>query len=313
MTIQEVIEQIYDTVSEEIEDVEKDDIRSRVEEFDGYGLPEDEVVQTVTREIAREHDMEPSDFQTNQSNEEHTVSEAKELGEEEWLTLTVSFDEEWDPAHEEMTQQGLLGDETGRIKFTAWSNSNVPSLEEGKSYKIRNVVTETYQGNTNIKFTSNTEIEELDEEIEVNTGGEEVEVEGAFVAMQNGSGLIKRCPEEGCTRVLQNGRCSEHGDVDGEFDLRIKGVLDDGDEVYEVIIDKETTEEITGIEFEEAREMAMDALNSEVVAKEMRNILIGRYYRVKGGKAGRYILVDEIEQITETPDVESLLVKARGM
>jgi len=38
---------------------------------------------------------------------------------------------------------------------------------------------------------------------------------GALVDVQSGSGLIKRCPEEDCTRVLQNGRCSEHGEGEG--------------------------------------------------------------------------------------------------
>ena len=155
--------------------------------------------------------------------------------------------------------------------------------------------------------------EEAGEEIEV--GDNDETVEGALVDIQSGSGLIKRCPEEGCTRVLQNGRCSEHGEVEGEFDLRIKGVLDDGDEVHEVIFDQDATEELTGITLDEAKEMAMDALDTTVVADDMRADVLGRYYRVKGPTFGRYLLVDEFEQLSApaAADASALLSDARSI
>jgi replication factor A1 len=154
-------------------------------------------------------------------------------------------------------------------------------------------------------------IEELDEDLEV--GDDDVTVEGALVDVQSGSGLIKRCPEEDCTRVLQNGRCSEHGEVEGEFDLRIKGVIDDGNEVHEVIFDRETTEAVTGITLEKAQEMAMDALDTSVVADEMREKTLGRYYHVVGPTFGRYVLADEVTQQTEPADPEATLIKARSI
>ena len=156
-----------------------------------------------------------------------------------------------------------------------------------------------------------TTIEELDEDIEV--GDDAVEVEGALVDIQSGSGLIKRCPEEDCTRVLQNGRCNEHGEVEGEFDLRIKGVLDDGEEVTEVIFDEEATEELTGITLEQAKEMAMDALDTTVVADEMRQKVLGRYYRVEGPTLGRYVLANELERLDGPVDAEAMLIKARSI
>ena len=131
--------------------------------------------------------------------------------------------------------------------------------------------------------------------------------------IQSGSGLIKRCPVEGCTRVLQNGRCSEHGEVDGEFDMRIKGVLDDGHEVTEVIFDQEATEDITGISLDEAKQMAMDALDTTVVADEIRGKLLGRYYRVTGPMFGRYVLADAVEELGGPTDSEETLIRARSI
>jgi replication factor A1 len=133
------------------------------------------------------------------------------------------------------------------------------------------------------------------------------------VDIQSGSGLIKRCPEEDCTRVLQNGRCSEHGEVEGEFDLRIKGVLDDGEDVHEVLFDKEGTEDLTGITLEEAKDMAMDALDTSVVAEEMRETVLGRYYRIAGPRFDRYVLADDVEELDEPVDPEAVLIKARSI
>jgi replication factor A1 len=207
---------------------------------------------------------------------------------------------------------GLVGDESGTMKFVAFTTSDLPELEEGKSYTLSNVVTDEYQGNFSVKLNRTTTITELDEEVEV--GDDSSEAEGALVDIQSGSGLIKRCPEEDCTRVLQNGRCSEHGNVEGEFDLRIKAVLDDGAEVHEVIFGREMTEELTGVTLEAAKERAMDALDTTVVAEDMRADVLGRYYRVSGPTFGRYLLVDEFEQLSApaAADASALLSDARS-
>jgi replication factor A1 len=113
--------------------------------------------------------------------------------------------------------------------------------------------------------------------------------------------------------VLQNGRCNEHGEVEGEFDLRIKGVLDDGTDVHEVIFDEEATEDLTGIGLEEAKQMAKDALDTTVVADEMRAKILGKYYRVTGPTFGRYVLANETELLDDPADPESVLIRARSI
>ena len=95
--------------------------------------------------------------------------------------------------------------------------------------------------------------------------------------------------------MLQNGRCSEHGEVEGEFDLQIKGVLDNGSEVHEVIFNREMIEEFADIALAEAKERAMDALDTTVVADDIAEDVLGKYYRVSGPELGRYVLVDECE------------------
>src|SRR6056297_1114085 len=257
-------------------DVDTDEVEDRLEAVvTEYKIPVDEARRTVTNSLLDEADIDRDEL--GRGGAEAVLLDEIDQ-DEQWVDVTVKVVDLWEPRSDSISQVGLVGDESGRTKFVAFSTSELEELDEGKNYKLANVVTDEYQGDYSIKLNRTTTITELDEEIEV--GDSSTTVDGALVDVQSGSGLIKRCPEEGCTRVLQNGRCSEHGQVDGEFDLRIKAVLDDGHEVHEVIFDKETTEELTGIDLEEAKQMATDALDTTVVVEEMQGDLLGHYFEV---------------------------------
>ncbi|TKX74390.1 replication factor A [Halorubrum sp. GN11_10-6_MGM] len=289
-------------------DVDPDDVEERLETLvDEYRVPLDEASRSVTNSYLEDAGMERDELGRGGS-EEVLVNDIDE--DEQWVDLRVKLVDLWEPRSDSISQVGLLGDESGTIKFVAFETSDLPELTEGQSYELSNVVTDEYEGSYSVKLNRTTGITEIDEEIEVGDNADTVE--GALVDIQSGSGLIKRCPEEDCTRVLQNGRCSEHGQVEGEFDLRIKGVLDDGETVTEVIFDREATENLTGMSLEEAKDMAMDALDTTVVAEEMGEDVLGRYYRVTGPTFGRYVLVDEMED-PGAVDVESALIEARSI
>jgi replication factor A1 len=289
--------------------VSVDEIHERLETLvEDYKVPVNEARRSVTNTYLDEAGMDRDDLMGG-GNEVKRIREIDSA--EEWIDLTAKVVDLWEARSDAVAQVGLLGDETGTIKFTKWSKSDLTGLEEGQVYRLRNVVTDEYQGRYSVKLNRTTTIEAVDEDIEV--GDDDVEVEGALVDIQSGSGLIKRCPEEDCTRVLQNGRCSEHGEVEGEFDLRIKGVLDDGTDVHEVIFDQEATEDVADITLEGAQEMAMDALDTSVVADEIREKTLGYYYRVTGPTLGRYVLADGVERLTEPADPEAVLIKARSI
>ncbi|WP_136603198.1 replication factor A [Salinigranum halophilum] len=291
-------------------DLTADEVEERLDNLvNEYRVPVDEARRSVTNSYLDEAGMERDDLGRGGTQE---VKLGDIDADEQWVDITVKLVDLWEPRSDSISQVGLVGDESGTKKFVAFTTSDLPELEEGKSYKLSNVVTDEYQGNFSVKLNRTTTITELDEEVEV--GDDSSEAEGALVDIQSGSGLIKRCPEEDCTRVLQNGRCSEHGNVEGEFDLRIKGVLDDGADVHEVIFGREMTEELTGVTLEEAKQRAMDALDTTVVAEDMRTDVLGRYYRVRGPTFGRYLLVDEFEQLSApaAADASALLSDARS-
>ena len=305
------LRQEAEAIAEQFSDhlnVDADEIEERLENLvNEYRVPLDEARRSVTNSYLEDAGMERDELGRGGS-ESVLVNEIDE--DEQWVDLRVELVDLWEPRSDSISQVGLLGDESGTIKFVAFETSDLPELTEGQAYELSNVVTDEYEGSYSVKLNRTTQITEIDEEIEVGDNADTVE--GALVDIQSGSGLIKRCPEEDCTRVLQNGRCSEHGQVEGEFDLRIKGVLDDGETVTEVIFDREATEELTGMGLEEAKDMAMDALDTTVVAEEMGDDVLGRYYRVTGPTFGRYVLVDEMED-PGAVDVENALIEARSI
>jgi replication factor A1 len=309
--LREHAEDIHEQFSDHL-DVDVDDVESRLSNLvDEYRVPVDEARRSVTNHYLDEAGLERDALGGGSGSGSELIAVGDIDEGEEWHTVEAKVVDLWEPRSDSIAQVGLLGDESGTIKFVKWSESDLSELKEGQAYRLGNVVTDEYEGRYSVKLNSTTTIEELDEEIEV--GDDAEEVVGALVDIQSGSGLIKRCPEEDCTRVLQNGRCNEHGEVEGEFDLRIKGVIDDGHDAHEVIFDQEATEEVADITLDEAQQMAMDALDTEVVADEIADALLGKYYRVAGPVFGRYVLADEVEELAGPADVEETLIKARSI
>lgn len=228
--IQQHAESIHAQFSDDL-DISIDEIESRLDTLiTDYRVPPEEARRSLVSSYLDETGMD----RENLSSDTNELKQFTDIDtDEEWIDVRAKVVDLWEPNSDAIAQVGLLGDESGQMKFVSFTTSDLPLLEEGAVYRLGNVITDEYEGRFSVKLNRTTNIDQLDEDIEV--GDNSVEVEGALVDIQSGSGLIRRCPEEGCTRVLRNGRCSEHGEVEGEFDLRIKGVLDDGTTVQEVI------------------------------------------------------------------------------
>ena len=224
-----------------------------------------------------------------------------------WIDLRAKVVQLWEPTSETISQTGLIGDDTGVIKFVKWAKSDLVDLVEGKSYLFKNVVTDEFDGRWSVKLNRTSGIEPLEEEVEVSP--QEAKFSGSIVDVQKGSGLIKRCPV--CRRMLTKGVCGEHGKQEGTYDLRIKAVLDDGVKVQEVLINRERTEGLVGISMEEAKTMAMEALDHEVVRGKIEERLLGRYYTVSGPTVDRYILVETISPVSPVAPREVADLAAR--
>ncbi|GGL54277.1 Single-stranded DNA binding protein [Halocalculus aciditolerans] len=186
---------------------------------------------------------------------------------------------------------GVLADESASLPFTDWNPH--PELAEGTSVRIEDVYVREFRGVPSVNVSEFSTVRELDEAVEPGgpqklsireavTGGGAYDVEllGNVIEVRDGSGLIQRCPE--CGRVTQKGQCRTHGEVDGEDDLRVKAILDDGTGTVTVILDDEMTADVYGGTLEDALEAAREAMDQEVVADTIREHIVGREYRVRG-------------------------------
>ena len=210
-----------------------------------------------------------------------------------WVDLKGKIVQLWENNKESISQVGLIGDETGSIKFIKWASAEITvDLVEGKNYLLRNAVISEWNGKFEITLNKSSSIEEISDEIEVNT--RDTVLTAAMVDIQSGSGLIKRCPQ--CNRSLTKGACAEHGKVDGVYDLRLKAVLDTGAITQDILLKRDVTEDVSGITLESAIAMAADALDQGVVLEAMKQKLVGKYYKVSGPRVDRYILVESIEE-----------------
>ncbi|WMW21279.1 replication factor A [Methanolobus mangrovi] len=272
-----------------------------------FKVPKEEARRSVVNYFLKSYNINRGEFYTGQS-ESPTVAISDITVDGKWVNVRGKIVQLWDNSHESISQVGLVGDESGTIKFTLWESAGAPLVEEGKSYVFKNVVVNEWNGKFQLNVNKSSSIESIDEEIEVGTTA--VEFKGAMVDIQSGSGLIKRCPE--CNRALTKGACMEHGKVDGVYDLRIKAVMDNGAFIQDTILKRDLVEEITGMTLENSIALAADALDQGVVLEQMKKLLVGKYYLVSGSKIERYLLADSITPIFsfEMSELDALIAAA---
>ncbi len=220
--------------------------------------------------------------------------------------------QDWEVTHDRMLQTGLLGDETGTIKFVIWKEEGKDKLELDAVYNIYYATVDEYNGRLSLAL--NTAMYIADEgDIEV--ARNETDIRGALVHIAPGSGLIKRCPVEGCNRTLsRQNYCPVH-EIQPEFryDLRLKGVLDDGIRARNVLMQREVVEALAGITLEEAVSIAeTNPLGMDEIFYCIRNAVLGRYYTCSGNEFGGRLLVNSCTPVTFQPEELAALLNRAG-
>ncbi len=220
--------------------------------------------------------------------------------------------QDWEVSHERMLQTGLLGDESGTIKFVIWKDEGKEKLELDTVYNIFYATVDEYNGR--LSLTLNTAMYIADEgDIEV--GRNETEIQGALVHVAPGSGLIKRCPVEGCNRTLsRQNYCPVHEiQPNFRYDLRLKGVLDDGERARNVLMQRDLVEKLVGITLDEAIGIAeSNPLGMDEIFYRVRNAVLGRYYTCSGGEFAGRLLVDSCIPVTFKPEELAALLNRAG-
>ncbi|HID28088.1 MAG TPA: replication factor A, partial [Methanosarcinales archaeon] len=121
-------------------DLSADDIESRLDKLiTKFKVPKDEARRSVINFYLKENKIQSEDFYklSAQASEIVSIKDIKE--ENQWISVKGKIVQLWDALHDSISQVGLIGDETGTIKFTKWKSANLPELVEGKSYLLSNV------------------------------------------------------------------------------------------------------------------------------------------------------------------------------
>lgn len=231
-----------------------------------------------------------------------------------YASLRVKYVEEWESRSDRMAQTGLLGDESGRIKFVLWKDDTKEKLEIGRVYTITNAKVDEYNGRLSVSLNSATYVpEDSSEDIAVGTKLDEVT--GMVVQISGGSGLIKRCPEEGCGRVLSRQNFCPVHEIQNNYvyDLRIKGVVDDGHKAHNVLMGREVTEALSGITMDQAIEISLDSpLGPEEIQTQFNERICGRYVKCLGNDFDGRVLVKSAEYLHFDPTVTNVLLNRAG-
>jgi len=221
---------------------------------------------------------------------------------------------------------GDVADPTGKCRCSIWSEPPFDFESTPVVVRLKGVRVRAWQGIPDITVDNESQIEVLaaapwgddvdltnnvvDVELsDLSSGASRVGISttGNVISIREDSGIIKRCPE--CRRVLRDGECATHGAQEGETDVRLRVVLDDGKSTISLIINKSASESLIG--------MKQDKISSHIVengtmafVQELRDLLLGKKLKASGrtivDEQGAMLLSDDVELV----EVDSVLAAA---
>src|SRR5688572_3953766 len=191
---------------------------------------------------------------------------------------------------------GILADASGQVEFSSWHDHG---LKAGEAYTIEGGYVRAFRGQPQYTFDADAKVGPAATAVPDQAalavrapmpialviergGGSDLTLVGTLLEVRPGSGLVLRCSAQGCTRVLTAGQCRIHNRVEGNPDLRVKGVLDDGTGAVSMVVGRELTEQLLGKTLAQCVEEAKAAFRPEVIQDQLREKLTGRVYQVRG-------------------------------
>ena len=193
-------------------------------------------------------------------------------------------------------RSGEVQDPSGRCRLTSWAKVD---LIPGSFIKIQNARVQAWQGSPDLVTDGPDQIEVLEkapfgpidssnhwvtEDLDVLTSGGSrrgISTSGRIVSVRSDSGIILRCTKEGCRRVLRDGMCGEHGEVEGSEDLRLMMVIDSGVSNASLLVSREPAESVIGESFQEITERIRTS-GREPFMSELKERFLGHRVTVNG-------------------------------
>ena len=232
----------------------------------------------------------------------------------EWEKRTFTRD-----GVEKYLWSGKIADNTGQCRMSAWQDLPISEDDLPVCVKLSGVRVRAWQGIPDITVDRADQVEVLadtpweekvdlsNQEIEISvselargSGRIGVKTQGVFVSIRDDSGVIMRCPE--CRRTLKDGVCSVHGAVEGNQDIRLRFVIDDGAGNVSVILNSECTQMLLGMD-EKAIKAKVQELGDDGFVSDLRRQFFAKMLSVSGrflkDENGSMFIADKVSLVEE--------------
>ncbi|DAC28801.1 MAG TPA: hypothetical protein D7H99_01495 [Candidatus Poseidoniales archaeon] len=271
-----------------------------------------------TTKIETFHDANFADTEQLNSQNMKTISQLTDGSRDVEIVVQIT---EWQKRSftkdgvEKHLWSGQIADLTGRCRMSAWEELPVDESKLPLTVKLSGVRVRAWQGIPDITVDSAKQVEFLDNtpwDESINLADHVVEVglteltnsssrvgistEGTIVSVRDDSGIIMRCLE--CRRVLRDGECSSCGSSESQQDVRLRLVIDDGENTASLLINKSASIKLTGLD-EDKMAQKIESDGKMEFVQSLRDMMLGRVIKANGrtivDEQGAMILADHVE------------------
>ena len=287
-----------------------------------------------TTKIEPFHDANFADTEKLNSQNMKTVSQLTDGSRDVEIIVQIT---EWQKRSftkdgvEKHLWSGQIADLTGRCRMSAWEELPIDENKLPLTVKLSGVRVRAWQGIPDITVDTAKQVEFLDKtpwDASINLEDHVVEVElteltesssrvgistkGTIVSIRDDSGIILRCLE--CRRVLRDGECASCGSSESQQDVRLRLVIDNGENTASLLINKAASIKLTGLD-ESAMAQKIDSEGKMEFVQSLRDMMLGRVIKANGrtivDEQGAMILADHAELDDDDPGLLATEVRAK--
>ena len=139
-----------------------------------------------------------------------------------------------------------------------------------------------------------------------------IKTNATVVSVREDTGIIQRCTQ--CRRVLRDGVCAQHGNVESVEDIRMRLVIDDGMSTASLLVNKEATLNLLESDEDKVKK-DLESMGKMDFVQTVRDRLLGRKIEALGRSIvddqGAMILADSVSLIPEDSVLIATEIRAK--